>query len=74
MQDLKFELSVVFTKTGLTPLSDNNTIKQEYLRIFHKELTEENLCEMLGIIIEDQYKWGEVIEIPEDFELKKHDI
>lgn len=75
MEVLHFELSVLFTKTGLNPISSNKDIKDEYRTMFRKEVKDEELNRVLGIIIEDQisYNNGFVIEVPEDYELKQRD-
>jgi hypothetical protein len=72
MQDLKFELSVLFTKTDLSPLSNNEEIEEGYRNLFGKEVDKSELLKMIDEIINDQveYNNGFLIEIPEDYELR----
>lgn len=71
MKELKFKLSVLFTKTQLSPFSSNDLIKLEYLKLFRKEEKDEDLEKMLGEIVDDQVEMynGFVQEIPDDYEL-----
>lgn len=74
MKNLKFEISVLFTKTGLSPYSKNGDISREYKDLFNKEIIEEDLTKILGEIVNDQlemYNYN-VQEIPEDFEYDKN--
>jgi hypothetical protein len=69
VDELKFELSVLFTKNEeLNPLSGNDRIKSEYEKMFRKEVLEDDLARVIEEIIRDQELFGH-IETPEDFEL-----
>lgn len=69
MNNLKFELSVLFTKKErLNPLSGNKEIALEYHKMFGKEIKDEEVGKIIEEIIQDQINYG-VVEIPEDFEL-----
>lgn len=71
MNELKFELSVLFTKTQVTPYDDNKSISNEYKKFFGKEVKDEDLIKMIGEIINDQIEMYNqfVQEIPDDYEL-----
>lgn len=75
MKELKFELSVLFTKTELSPYTENDRIKSGYLKFFGKEVRDEDLVEVLGDIINDQVEMYNkfVQEIPDDYELNTND-
>lgn len=70
MNELKFELSVLFAKTELNPYARNDLIKEGYLKFFGKEVRDEDLMEMVSEIVNDQVEMynGYVQEIPEDYE------
>jgi len=76
MKELIFELSVLFTKTELTPFSDNERIIQGYNKFFGKEVDRNEIIKVIGGIIDEQieYYGGVITDIPEDFELKRNDI
>ncbi len=71
MNELKFKLSVVFTKTDLSPLSPNNLIIDKIKEIFGEEVLDEEVNVEIGEIIDDQVRYnnGFIVEIPEDFNL-----
>lgn len=69
MNELKFELSVLFTKTQVSPYASNDLIKYEYYKLFGKEVQDEDLNKMIGIILEEQLYFNQVQEIPDDYEL-----
>lgn len=74
MTILKFELSVLFTKSEIGPYSKNEDISREYKVLFNKDLNEEDLITTLGEIVNDQlemYNYN-VQEIPEDFEYDRN--
>lgn len=71
MNELKFELSVLITKRIITVYTNNETIKEEYTKLFRKEVTDEELNKVIGEIIDDNAEMHNnyIGEIPEDFEL-----
>ena len=72
MEELKFELSVLFSKTELSPYTKNELIKEGYIDFFGKEVNDEDLVRVIGEIINDQIEMYNrfVQEIPDDYELK----
>lgn len=75
MNELKFELSVLFTKTQILPYDSNEIIKEGYRIFFRKEVEDEDLSKMIGEIINDQIEMYNqfVQEIPDDYELNDRD-
>jgi hypothetical protein len=71
MNELKFELSVLFTKTQITPYDNDEIIKEGYGILFGKEVKDEDLSKIIGEIINDQIEMYNryVQEIPDDFEM-----
>lgn len=74
MTELKFELSVLFTKnSSLSPYTDLEMIAKEYKKFFGKEVKDERLLDVLCDIINDQLEmsnYSQLQEVPEDFELR----
>lgn len=72
MKELKFELSVLFTKSIVTPYTRNELIVDEYKKFFGKEVDKDEVNKVVGEIIQDQFiMYNQFIqEIPEDYELK----
>lgn len=71
MKELKFELSILFTKTEVSPYTRNDLIKDEYFKLFGKEVKDEDLVKMLGEILDDQIEMynNYIQEIPDDYEM-----
>lgn len=69
MNELKFQLSVIFAKTELTPLSDIEEIADEISKQFKEEVTEADLRNEIDTIIKEQIEYDNIVEIPEDFEI-----
>lgn len=72
MNELKFELSVLFTKTKLSPYTGKDLLRDGYFKMFGKEVNDEELDKVIGDIINDQYEMYNryIQEIPDDYELK----
>lgn len=75
MNELKFELSVLFTKAQISPHDNDKIIKEGYKVFFGKEVKDEDLSKMIGEIINDQIEMYNryVQEIPDDYELNDRD-
>lgn len=73
MDELKFEISVIFVKFGLDVYTPNELIKKEYESYFRKEVSDEEVNRIVGNFIDDSIKSlnGFIVEIPEDFEMNK---
>lgn len=71
MNVLKFQLSVIFAKTNLNPLSSNELIIDSIREIFKEEVKEEELnIELSNIISENMNSNNNfIIEFPEDYTL-----
>lgn len=71
MNELKFLLSVLFTKGRFSIYTQNSKLIRALKLYFRKEVTEQELNIELGNIIEDQMNYNNnfIVEIEEDFEL-----
>lgn len=69
MTNLKELLSIVFIKKGLTPYDDLEVLLKAMEELGMDNYTKEEIMDATSEMIEDHLCYGQVREVPEDFEL-----